>query len=70
MSSLTVRTVYIIDRACEIMRHVLRFGVHRLFVIARSHYENIDLPTMSQGFMPSYSLAELEEIKDEVAPLT
>ena len=57
------------DRAHDIARVVLRFGVNRSFAIARSHYENIDLATMSQGFMPSYSNAKLEDIKKEVAPL-
>ena len=51
------------------VRDVLCFGVHRSFAIARSHYENIDLETMSQGFMPGYSNTELEDIKKEVAPL-
>ena len=49
-------------------RGVLRFGIHRSFVIARSHYENIDLATMSQGFAPVYTDAELDIIKEEVAP--
>ena len=48
-------------------RGALRFGVHRSFAIARSHYENIDLATMSQGFVLSYSDAELEDIEKEVA---
>ena len=38
-------------------------------MIAHSHYENIDLATMSQGFAPVYSDAELEDIEKEVAPL-
>ena len=38
-------------------------------MIALSHYENIDLATMSQGFMPIYTDAELDVIKEEVAPL-
>ena len=38
-------------------------------MIARSHYENIDLATMSQGFTPGYFDAELEDIEKEVAPL-
>ena len=38
-------------------------------MIARSHYENIDVATMSQGFAPSCSKAELEDIEKEVAPL-
>ena len=53
----------------EITRDALRFDVHRSFVIARSHYENIDLATMSQGFTPVYSNAKLEDIEKEVAPL-
>ena len=50
------------------MRDVLRFGVHRSFMIAHSHYENIDLATMNQGFMPIYTDAELDDIEKEVAP--
>ena len=50
-------------------RDALRFSVHRSFMIARSHYENIDQETMSQGFALGYSNAELEDIKKEVAPL-
>ena len=38
-------------------------------MIARSHYENIDLVTMSQGFTPGYFDTELEDIEKEVAPL-
>ena len=60
-------------RACKIARDATRnalcFGVHRSFVIARSHYENIDLTTMSQGFVLGYSEAELEEIEESVALL-
>ena len=50
-------------------RGVLRFGVHRSFAIAHSHYENIDLATMSQGFTLVYTDTELDDIKKEVAPL-
>ena len=42
MSSLAVHAVRIMDRAREIMRDTLCFGIHWWFVIARSHYENID----------------------------
>jgi hypothetical protein len=69
MSSLTVRATRITDRACEIAMDVLCLSVRQLFTIARSHYENIDLATMSQGFAPSYFDAELEQIKHEVVPL-
>ena len=51
------------------VRGVLHFGIHRSFVIACSHYENIDLATMSQGFTPVYTDVELEDIEKEVAPL-
>ena len=67
MSSLAVHVVRIMDWAREMARDALRFGVHQSFTIARSHYENIDLATMSQGFAPGYSEAELEDIEKEVA---
>ena len=69
MSSLMVRTIQIMDRAHNIARGTLRFAINKLFAITRSHYENIDLATMSQGFMPGYSDAKLEDIEKEVAPL-
>ena len=47
MSSLMVRTVRITDWAHEMARDALHFSVYRSFMIARSHYENIDLETMS-----------------------
>ena len=50
-------------------RGVLHFGIHRSFVITHSHYENIDLATMSQSFAPIYTDAELDDIEEEVAPL-
>jgi len=64
-----VHAVWITDRALKIARDALHFGVHRSFAIARSHYENIDLATMSQGFAPGYFKAELEEIEESLAPL-
>lgn len=57
------------DRAREIGRHVLHYGVHPRFAIAHSHYENIDLEIMSQGFAPGHTDAHLDEIKKVVAPL-
>ena len=63
-----VRVVRIIDRVCEMVRDALCFGVHHSFAITRSHYENIDLATMSQGFAPIYIDAELDVI-EEVAHL-
>ena len=64
-----VHAIRIMDRAHEITRNALRFGVQRSFEITRSHYKNIDLAMMSQGFTPIYSNAELEDIEKEVASL-
>ena len=64
-----VCAIQINDRVHDIAWGVLRFGVNRSFAIARSHYENIDLAPMSQGFTPRYSKAELENIEKEVSPL-
>jgi hypothetical protein len=69
MSSLVIHVIQIVGQAREIMRHALRFGIHRSFVITHSHCVNIDLPMMSEGFAPSYTQAELEEIEGTVAPL-
>ena len=64
-----VHVLWITDQAREITRDALRFGIHRSFVIAHSHYENIDLASMSQGFALGYSEVKLEDIEKEVAPL-
>ena len=66
--SLTIHATRITNRACDMARGTLCFGVHRLFAIARSQYENIDLATMSQGFASVYTDAELDDIEKEVAP--
>ena len=50
-------------------RSVLCFGIHRSFTIAHSHYKNINLATMSQGFTHVYSDTELNDIEKEVAHL-
>ena len=50
-------------------RGVLHIGIHQSFAITHSHYENIDLATMSEGFAPVYTDAELDDIEKEVAPL-
>ena len=67
-SSLAVRTTWIMGQAHDMARGTLCFGVHRSFAIIRSHYENIDLATMSQSFTPIYIDAELDIIEEEVAP--
>ena len=50
-------------------RGALCFGVHQSFAVICSHYENIDLATMSQGFAPIYTDVELDIIEEKVAPL-
>ena len=49
--------------------HVLSCGYQGPYPHTRSHYENIDLAMMSQGFAFVYSDVELEDIEKEVAPL-
>jgi len=51
-----------------LVREALYIGVHHAFAIVCSHYINIDLPVISEGFMPGYTDAELDEIEKEVAP--
>jgi hypothetical protein len=66
-SSLVVRATWIMDRAREIMRLALRFGIHQSFAITRSHYENIDLAALSQGYAPSYTNTQLDKIEKTVS---
>jgi hypothetical protein len=68
-SSLVIRVLDIMDRVFGMVRHVLHLSVQQSFAIARSHYENIDLEMMSQGFAPGYDDTELDRIKEEVVPL-
>jgi hypothetical protein len=64
---LVVRVTRIIDWAHEMTQNVLHFGIQQSFTIARSHYENIDLEAMGQGFTLGYKDAELDEIEKKVA---
>ena len=66
-SSLAIWVTQILDRACTLTRVALYTDVHRAFAIARSHYINIDLPMISEGFAPSYTDAELDKIEKEAA---
>jgi glyoxylate carboligase len=67
VSSLVVRSLWIMKQAREMTRHALRFGVQQSFVVARSHYENINLEAMGQGFTPGYEDDELDEIEKTAA---
>jgi hypothetical protein len=68
-SSFAVQVVDLTDQAGGMAKQALHLGVQRPFTISHSHYENIDLQVMSQGFAPGYDGAELDEIEEEVAPL-
>jgi hypothetical protein len=67
-SSLAVQVANVTDRARGMAKRALHLGVQRSFAIARSHYKNIDLQAMSQGFTPGYDDTELVQIEEEVAP--
>ena len=69
VSSLATRAVGITSQARGLARDAFRFGGHRSFAIARSHYDNIDLEAMSEGFAPGYTDAQLDKIEVAVAPL-
>ena len=45
----------------------LRYGVLQTLAIARSHYENINLDALSQGFPAEYTDEELDDFEREVA---
>ena len=66
-SSLAVWVTQISDRACALARKALYTSIHRAFAITHSHYINIDLPVISEGFTPGYTDAELDEIEKETA---
>ena len=67
-SSLTVRVTQILDQVRTLAREALHTGVHHAFAVACSHYIDIDLPMISEGFTPSYTDAELDEIEKEAEP--
>ena len=66
-SSLAVRVTQILDRARALAREALYTSIHHAFAIARSHYINIDLTVISEGFVPGYADAKLDEIEKETA---
>ena len=70
-SSLTARAVEITARVRQLERNTLHAGVNQSFMTAHPHYgDNIDLETMSHGFVPGYEVHELEEMEAAVAPLS
>ena len=69
-SSLAVRTAGITARVGQLEEDAFHAGITQAFAVARSHYDReINLEVMSQGFMPVYEDAELDEMEKAVAPL-
>ena len=67
-SSLASRALRLVDRVQEVLVSGLSFGIERTFALARSHYENINLGVVSQGFARGYTEEQLDEIEAEVTP--
>ena len=66
-SSLAVLVIQLPNRARALAREASYAGVQHAFAIACSHYIDIDLPVISEGFAPGYTDAELDEIEKETA---
>jgi len=63
--------IEIMAQVHQLKRNVLRARVNQSFMISHSHYgDNIDLETMSHGFVLGYDVHELEEMEAAVAPLS
>ncbi|KAG2561805.1 hypothetical protein PVAP13_8KG224303, partial [Panicum virgatum] len=67
-NQLVGQLIIVVDGAREVVKESLRLGVQRSFAIVRSHYANIDLRELSQGFPSGYTDAKLDAIEEEVAP--
>ena len=50
-------------------REALHTDIHCALAVARSHYIDIDLSMISEGFASGYTDAELDEIEKEAEPL-
>ena len=68
-SSLVVRVTQIPDWARALAREALHTNVHCALAVARSHYIDIDLSMISEGFASGYTDTELDEIEKEAEPL-
>ena len=69
-SSLAARTVGITARVGQLEEAAFHTGITQAFAIACSHYDReINLEVMSQGFVPFYEDAELDEMEKAVTPL-
>lgn len=67
---LTARASQITGRLHELERNVLRTSVNRVFTIAHSNYENIDLEALSKGYQDVYEPHEMDAFEAKVTPLS
>ncbi|KAG2621615.1 uncharacterized protein LOC120666552 [Panicum virgatum] len=58
-TQLGAQLIQAVDGPHKVVQELLYLGAQRSFAIARSHYANIDLAELSQGFPSTYSEAEL-----------
>ena len=69
-SSLVARAAGITTRVGQLEEDAFHARITQAFAVACSHYDReINLEVMSQGFMPVYEDAELDEMEKAVTPL-
>ena len=68
VGQLVTQLIQGVDGAREGVKEVLLHGVRRALAVTCSHYSNITLDELSQGFPVGYTNAELDEIEGEVMP--
>ena len=69
VSSMAVRASGIPDHVRGQIQETRRSSIQRCFSIARSHYSNIDLEALSEGYAPGTTDEEVEELDAEVLEL-
>lgn len=69
-NTLTARTGVIMNQVRELERVILHTSINRVFVVTHSHYENIDLEALSEGYPDGYELHELAALEAKVLPLS
>ena len=68
--SLVARAVDIMVRVRQLEENAFHARITQAFAVARSHYDQeINLESMSLGFVPSYTNSELDEIEKAVTPI-
>jgi len=68
VGQLVTQLIQGVDGAREGVKEALLHGVQRALAVTCSHYSNITLDELSQGFPVGYTDAELDEIEGEVMP--